>query len=63
MATKLSVNVNKVAWLRNARPGDVPSVVEVSRAALDAGANESPAVKRRLEDMAAYLNLVVLYKQ
>ncbi|MEM8737605.1 MAG: pyridoxine 5'-phosphate synthase [Planctomycetota bacterium] len=39
MPAKLSVNVNKVALLRNARPGEVPSVVEVARAALDAGAH------------------------
>lgn len=38
MNTLLSVNVNKVALLRNARPGEVPSVVGVARAALEAGA-------------------------
>jgi pyridoxine 5-phosphate synthase len=37
--TLLSVNVNKIAWLRNARPGDVPDVVGLSRIALDAGAH------------------------
>ncbi len=35
--TKLSVNVNKVALLRNARPGEVPGVVDAARASLDAG--------------------------
>lgn len=30
MSTKLSVNVNKIATLRNARGGDVPSVVQVA---------------------------------
>ena len=30
METKLSVNVNKIATLRNARGGDVPSVVQVA---------------------------------
>jgi len=39
MSTALSVNVNKVALLRNARPGEVPSVVGFARAALDAGAH------------------------
>lgn len=29
--TKLSVNVNKVAWLRNARGGNNPDVVEISK--------------------------------
>lgn len=36
--TLLSVNVNKIALLRNARQGDVPNVVHAARLALDAGA-------------------------
>lgn len=39
MPTKLSINVNKIALLRNARAGEVPSVVALSRLALDAGAH------------------------
>ncbi|MEO0515121.1 MAG: pyridoxine 5'-phosphate synthase [Planctomycetota bacterium] len=39
MSTALSVNVNKVALLRNARHGEVPSVVGFAKAALDAGAH------------------------
>lgn len=35
---KLSVNVNKVATVRNSRGGSVPSVVEAVRACIDAGA-------------------------
>ena len=35
--TQLSVNVNKIALLRNAREGNTPSVVEAARTALDAG--------------------------
>jgi pyridoxine 5-phosphate synthase len=35
---RLSVNVNKVATLRNARGGSVPSVVAAARACLEAGA-------------------------
>ena len=35
--TLLSVNVNKVALLRNAREGDTPNVVHAARLALDAG--------------------------
>ncbi len=35
---KLSVNVNKVATLRNARGGRVPSVLEAVRVCIDAGA-------------------------
>ncbi|MEM1354292.1 MAG: pyridoxine 5'-phosphate synthase [Planctomycetota bacterium] len=37
--TKLSVNVNKVATLRNQRDGEVPSVLGASVAALRAGAH------------------------
>jgi pyridoxine 5-phosphate synthase len=36
--TKLSVNVNKVATLRNARGGNVPSVIDAVRVVIDAGA-------------------------
>lgn len=36
--TKLSVNVNKIALLRNTRDYDVPNVVEAARACLEAGA-------------------------
>lgn len=36
--TKLSVNVNKVATLRNTRSLEIPSLVKLSRIALDAGA-------------------------
>ncbi|WAS97670.1 pyridoxine 5'-phosphate synthase [Nannocystis punicea] len=38
MAARLSVNVNKVATLRNARGGDVPSVIAAVRTILAAGA-------------------------
>jgi pyridoxine 5-phosphate synthase len=37
--TKLSVNVNKVATLRNTRELEIPSLVKLSRIALDAGAH------------------------
>jgi pyridoxine 5-phosphate synthase len=37
--TRLSVNVNKVALLRNSRPLDIPGVEHVARLALDAGAH------------------------
>lgn len=36
--TRLSVNVNKVALLRNSRPLDIPSVEHIACLALDAGA-------------------------
>lgn len=37
--TKLSVNVNKIATLRNTREIDVPNLVKLSALALDAGAD------------------------
>ena len=37
--TRLSVNVNKVALLRNSRPLNIPGVEYVARLALDAGAH------------------------
>ena len=37
--TALSVNVNKVAWLRNARAGERPSVVAAAATAIAAGAH------------------------
>jgi pyridoxine 5-phosphate synthase len=37
-AAKLSVNVNKVATLRNSRGGTVPSVIEATRVCVSAGA-------------------------
>ena len=39
MSTKLSVNVNKVATLRNTRSIGIPSVVDCARLCLDAGAH------------------------
>ena len=36
--TKLSVNVNKVATVRNSRGGSIPSVIEAVRTCIDAGA-------------------------
>ena len=36
--TALSVNVNKIAWLRNSRAGARPSVLEAARIAIAAGA-------------------------
>jgi pyridoxine 5-phosphate synthase len=36
---RLSVNVNKVATVRNSRGGSVPSVVDAARVCLDAGAH------------------------
>jgi pyridoxine 5-phosphate synthase len=38
MPAKLSVNVNKVATLRNSRGGHMPSVIEAVRVCVDAGA-------------------------
>ncbi|MDG2061494.1 MAG: pyridoxine 5'-phosphate synthase [SAR86 cluster bacterium] len=37
--TKLSVNVNKIAWLRNARGGNVPDLSNVSKLILESGSH------------------------
>ncbi len=37
--TRLSVNLNKIALVRNARPLDIPSVTRMATIALDAGAH------------------------
>ena len=36
--TALSVNLNKIAWLRNAREGRRPDIVDAARTIIDAGA-------------------------
>ena len=62
--TRLSVNVNKVALLRNSRPLDIPSVEHIARLALDAGAHGITVHPRpdarhiRGSDIGALLNLV-----
>ncbi len=38
MAAKLSVNVNKIATVRNSRGGTLPSVIDAVRTCIDAGA-------------------------
>lgn len=62
---KLSVNVNKVATLRNSRGGVVPSVLDAVRVCVDAGApgiTVHPRADARhittadVHDIAAYLN-------
>ena len=35
--TKLSVNVNKIAWLRNARGENRPNLLETSKILVDCG--------------------------
>ena len=62
--TRLSVNVNKVALLRNSRPLDIPNVEQVARLALDAGAHGITVHPRpdarhiRRSDIRALLKLV-----
>lgn len=38
MTARLSINLNKIALLRNSRPGDYPSVIDHARMCTDAGA-------------------------
>ncbi len=62
--TRLSVNVNKVALLRNSRPLDIPGVEHVARLALDAGAHGITVHPRpdarhiRASDVGVLLKLV-----
>jgi pyridoxine 5-phosphate synthase len=62
--TRLSVNVNKVALLRNSRPLDVPSVERLAGLALDAGAEGITVHPRpdarhiRASDIGVLLKLV-----
>ena len=62
--TRLSVNVNKVALLRNSRPLNLPSVEHMARLALDAGAHGITVHPRpdarhiRRDDIECLLNLV-----
>jgi pyridoxine 5-phosphate synthase len=62
--TRLSVNVNKVALLRNSRPLDIPGVEHIARLALDAGAHGITVHPRpdarhiRERDIGVLLNLV-----
>lgn len=65
--TVLSVNVNKIAWLRNARGGDRPNVVDCARTVLDAGAGGITVHPRpdarhiRADDVYALKDLVDEY--
>ena len=35
--TNLSININKIAWLRNARDGDIPNLVNMTKSIIDSG--------------------------
>ncbi|HEY4158088.1 MAG TPA: pyridoxine 5'-phosphate synthase [Polyangiaceae bacterium] len=65
--TKLSVNVNKIATLRNTRSLDLPSLVKLSAIALDAGAHGITVHPRpdqrhvRSEDVAPIAAVVARY--
>ncbi len=65
--TKLSVNVNKIATLRNTRSLEIPSVVRLSQLALDAGADGITVHPRpdqrhiRSSDVDALANLLSNY--
>ena len=65
MTTQLSVNVNKIAVLRNSRGGSEPDPVDAARAALAAGANGITVHPRpdqrhiRVDDVARIAAVVV----
>lgn len=66
---RLSVNVNKVATLRNSRGGALPSVVEAARVCIDAGARGITAHPREDErhitrlDVPALASLLAPYRE
>ena len=33
----ISININKIAWLRNARDGDIPNLVDMTMNIIDSG--------------------------
>jgi pyridoxine 5'-phosphate synthase PdxJ len=51
--TALSVNLNKIALLRNSRLGDRPSVVEAARQAIDNGALGITVILDRINAISA----------
>ena len=56
--TRLSVNINKVATLRNARGGDVPNVVKVALDCEDFGADALrciPVLTRGISAVRMYM--------
>ena len=53
MATVLSVNVNKIAVLRNSRGGTEPDVVQAAGACLDAGAHGITVHPRPMRGISA----------
>ena len=65
--TRLSVNVNKIAVLRNSRGGTLPDVVQAARVCLDAGAHGITVHPRpdarhiRAEDVFALAQLTRAY--
>ncbi|WNO11011.1 pyridoxine 5'-phosphate synthase [Teredinibacter sp. KSP-S5-2] len=67
MAIQLSVNLNKIALLRNSREGDFPNVETYGKLALDAGANGLTVHPRpdqrhiRPEDTRSLAELVKAY--
>lgn len=67
MAVALSVNLNKIALLRNSRDGNFPNVVEFGRLCLDVGADGLTVHPRpdqrhiRPSDVAALAELVKQY--
>ena len=49
--TKLSVNINKIATLRNARGGNTPNVVAAAKACENFGADGITVHPRQMSDI------------
>lgn len=69
MSTALSVNLNKIALLRNSREGDFPNVRKFGQLCLDLGANGLTVHPRpdqrhiRVDDVAVIADLVSSYAE
>lgn len=67
--TRLSVNLNKLCLLRNARGGDQPNVLEFARMTLDAGADgltlhpRPDARHATADDVRAFAKLLAEYRK
>lgn len=69
MSVALSVNLNKIALLRNSRPGSFPDILAFGRSSLDAGVDGLTVHPRpdqrhiRTDDVAALTELIRGYPQ
>ncbi|MBW4637694.1 MAG: pyridoxine 5'-phosphate synthase [Gloeocapsa sp. UFS-A4-WI-NPMV-4B04] len=51
--TNLSVNLNKVALLRNSRNLEIPSVIDAANTCIKAGVHISPSIHVQISDTSS----------